>query len=71
MGLGFTEADLEQLKTALASGALEVQIGDRRVKYQSIKDLLAVINMVQAELEGVDTDTAPSMIQATFSKGAK
>ncbi len=71
MSLGFTSADLANLKAALVSGALEVQIGDRRVKYNSVKDLVAVIKMIQAELEGVSTDVDdnPTVIKATYSRG--
>ncbi len=71
MSIGFTSADLANLKAALVSGALEVQIGDRRVKYHSLADILAIIQMVQAELEGVSTDVDDnaSVVKATFSRG--
>jgi hypothetical protein len=72
VALGFTEADLAALKAALASGATEVQIGDRRIRYQSLKDMLAVIKLVQEELEGVTPDTDnPSMIQASYTRNPR
>jgi hypothetical protein len=72
MSLGFTTADLAALKSALASGATEVQIGDRRVKYQSLKDMIAIIKMVQEELDGVTADTDnPSMIKASYVRNPR
>lgn len=69
MSMGFTTADLANLKAALVSGALEVTIGDRTVKYRSQKDLIATIAMVQAELEGDSPATTSKIIQATYNKG--
>lgn len=66
--IGFTTEDLMNLKAALASGALIVQIGDRTVRYRDQKDIIQAIRMVQQELNQVPADTA-SAIQATFSKG--
>lgn len=66
--IGFTTEDLANLKAALASGALIVQIGDRTIKYRDQKDIIQAIRMVQQELNGVPVDTV-STVQATFSKG--
>lgn len=68
--IGFTIEDLANLKAALASGALIVQIGDRTVKYRDQKDLIQAIRMVQLELNGFQTDSVSS-VQATFSKGRR
>lgn len=70
MALVFTQTDLENLKAALVSGASEVQIGDRVVKYRSQRDLLAAIQMVQNYLEGVSTDIDdnPNVIKSTYSR---
>lgn len=71
MALVFTQADLDALKAAYVTGALEVQMGDRRIKYRSQKELLEAMNAVQSYLEGVssDVDDNPNVIQAGFSKG--
>lgn len=64
----FTQADLDNLKAALVSGASEVQIGDRKVKYKSQKEILEAIRIVQQSLE----DASPSsvnVIPTGFSKG--
>ncbi len=70
MTLGFTSADLANLKAALVSGARKVQIGDRIVEYRSQADLMAAIEMVQAELEGAsaEIDDNPSIVRATYSR---
>jgi hypothetical protein len=67
----FTQADLDNLKAALVSGAMEVTIGDRTIKYRTQKDLLAAIEMVSQYLDGVsdDVDDLPDIIRPTFSRG--
>lgn len=70
MSLGFTSADLAALKAALVTGAKKVQIGDRAIEYHSKKELLELIKMVQDDINGVsESDTDPSVIRATFSRG--
>lgn len=70
MALTFTQADLDALKAAFVTGALEVQIGDRRVKYRSQNELLAAIKMVEQAVSGVSTDLAdnPNVVQAGYSR---
>lgn len=70
MSLGFTSADLVALRAALVTGARKVQIGDRLIEYNSKKDLIELIKMVQDDLNGVsEGDTDPGVIRATFSRG--
>lgn len=70
MAVVFTTSDLANAKAALASGATEVQIGDRLVKYRSQKDLLALISMITEQLDGTDTSTeSPNVVNPTFSRG--
>jgi hypothetical protein len=71
MALTFTQSDLNALKAALVTGALEVQIGDKRVKYRSQSELLAAIKMVDEAVNGISTDVDenPNTIKAGFSRG--
>lgn len=71
MALVFTQADLDALKAAFVSGTLEVQMGDRRVKYRSQKELVEAMNSIQTYLTGASADVAqnPAVIQAGFSRG--
>lgn len=48
--MSFTLADLERLDRAIASGTLEVEYGDSRVKYQSTAALLRARTTIAAAL---------------------
>lgn len=69
----FTSSDLDNLKAALLSGALEVTIGDRTVKYRSQADLIKAIKIVEAYLNGVPTsaDDNPSVIKGSYKRGGQ
>lgn len=70
MAITFTQQDLDNLKEALLTGAEEVQIGDRRIKYRSQQHLEKLIQMVEASLSNSATSSSSSkVIQAKFSKG--
>ena len=68
----FSQNDLDNLKEALLSGADEVQIGDRRIKFKSKKELLELIELVENSIEGHLAKTENTKtIQASFSKQGK
>jgi hypothetical protein len=70
MAITYTQADLDNLKEALLTGAEEVHIGDRRLRYRSQAELIKLIQVVQAQVDGIKKlDTSPNLIQATFKKG--
>jgi hypothetical protein len=70
MAITFTQTDLDNLKEALLTGAEEVVIGDRKIRYRSQSHLLQLIKMAQESIEGVATSTtSTSLIQATYNKG--
>jgi hypothetical protein len=72
LSLTFTQDDLDNLKEALISGADEVQIGDRRVKFKSRSEILELINLITTSMNGVTAaSAASSFIQATFDKKGK
>ena len=48
--LAFTAAHLAALETAAASGQLAVQIGDRRIQYQSLDQLMNAIKMARQDV---------------------
>lgn len=68
MALTFTNADLENLKAALISGALSVKIGDREVTYRSQKEIIAAIKMIQEAIDGTASSDLQN-VKASFSKG--
>jgi len=67
MSISYTQAHLDALKEALLTGASEVRVGDRTIKYRSQKELRELITLVENYLNA-STPTV-STTQATFSKG--
>lgn len=72
MAIVYTQAQLDALNEILLTGAGEVQIGDRKIRYRDQDQILALIKMVQENLaaqvpaaEYVET----SRIQITYTKG--
>ncbi|MCE2917696.1 MAG: hypothetical protein LW768_19415 [Rubrivivax sp.] len=48
--MAYTQADLDALDAAILNGELEVQEGDRRVRYRSIPELQAAAAHVRSRL---------------------
>ena len=70
----YTQADLDNLKSALMSGASKVQVGDRNLELRSKAELMELINMVELDLAGEDSSAATdntSVIVSRFDKQGK
>jgi hypothetical protein len=65
--MAYTQEQLDRLRAAYASGALEVQMGDERIRYATRQDLAARIREIEASL-GVGR-RRPSSRLATFARG--
>lgn len=64
--MAFTQTDLDNLKSALASGHLEVSFQGRTVRYQSISELHKAIEVVESELtEGTSNKPARRLLVRT------
>jgi hypothetical protein len=48
--MALTQADLDQLDTAIASNTLSVQYGERRVQYRSMDELMKAREHVAQQL---------------------
>jgi len=48
--MGWTQADLDAIDTAIKAGVRVVEFQDRRVEYRRLDDLLAVKDMIEKEL---------------------
>mgnify|MGYP003583756912 CR=1 FL=1 len=48
--MAFTQSDLDSIKKAIAGSQLEVQYGDKRVKYRSLEELERAARMIAGEL---------------------
>lgn len=49
--MAFTQSDLDSVKKAIARSELEVQYGDKRVRYRSFEDLERAARMIASELD--------------------
>lgn len=65
--IGFTLDQLSALEAAMATGAMEVQYGDKTVRYQSLKDMMLLRNTMRNEL-GLNTQQSGRKL-AQHSKG--
>ena len=55
--MAYTQADLDAVDEAIASGALLVKYNDREVRYRSLDDLYRIRNNIAAEVTGSNTPT--------------
>lgn len=62
----FTEEQYLALSAAIAQGALEVQYGDKTVKYRSLDEMIRILGMMGAAL-GVSTGSGRRV--ADFNNG--
>lgn len=67
--MAFTEAELDALKCAYASGTLRVSYEGKTVEYDSQAGLLARIRTVEAELVGSAGRRRPVAGYARFGRG--
>jgi hypothetical protein len=64
--MAWTQERLDRLRAAYQTGAIEVSIGDERIKYVSRAEMLATIREGEAALEGRNR---PAFLLAGFSRG--
>ncbi|MFD1328285.1 phage head-tail joining protein [Mycoplana ramosa] len=50
--MAWTQADLDAINTAIATGAKRVRFQTHEVEYQSVTDLLRARDIIKGELEG-------------------
>lgn len=64
----FTQAHLDALTAAIASGELTVRYGDTAVTYRSLDELLRVRDMMKADLQS-SAQAGRTYTLGGFSKG--
>ncbi len=64
--MAWTQADLDALEKAIASGAKRVRFQTHEVEYQSTGDMLKVRNEIKADL---DATARPGMILTEYHGG--
>lgn len=65
--MAYTQAQLDALKAAYASGLLEVDYNGRRMRYQSRNEMRGIIAEIEAEL--TPSTATPSRTVGAFSSG--
>ncbi|MDX2095608.1 MAG: hypothetical protein SFW64_06700 [Alphaproteobacteria bacterium] len=48
--MAFTQTQLDALEEAIASGTLEVRVGDKSVRYQSVAELIKARDLIRDQL---------------------
>lgn len=66
--MSYTESQIAKLKAAIATGALEVQNGQERVKYRSLDEMRQIVAIAEAEMAGASAQR-PTHFNPTFSRG--
>ena len=67
--MAYSQAELDALKTAFASGTLEVTFEGKRVKYGDAADLLTRIRAIESEIATGTNRPLPVAGKAGFRRG--
>lgn len=65
--MAHTQADLDAIKAAIASGEQSVEVGGRKVVYRSVDELRKARDDIAAELAGAATPTSSSVRRGTYA----
>jgi hypothetical protein len=57
--MAFTQTDLDNINTAIATGELTVEVNGRRVTYRSVDDLLKARTAIQSDLAATSAGGRP------------
>jgi hypothetical protein len=67
--MAFTQTQLDALEAAIASGTLEVRLGDKLVRYQTINEMVVARNIIKNQLSLQSTTGQTSRASfASFTK---
>ena len=64
-----TQADIDALNAAIASGEKQVALGAQQVTYRSIDELIRARNTLQAELDAQSSTAVKSRQTLLYQKG--
>ena len=67
--MAWTQAELDALKSAFASGTLEVTFEGKRVKYGDAADLLTRIRAIESEIAATSNRSLPVAGVSRFRRG--
>ena len=66
--MAFTQTQLDALEAAIASGTLEVRVGDKSVRYQTMVELIKARDLIRDQLS---VSSSGSKSRATFASFVK
>lgn len=64
-----TQADIDAINAAIATGEKQVALGAQQVSYRSIDELIKARNALQAELAAQDAANSKSRQTRLYQKG--
>jgi len=67
--MAFTQTDLDTVNAAIATGELEVELNGKRVRYRSLKDLMAARDLILADINAAAAVPFNRQSYATFRRG--
>jgi len=62
--MAWTQEDLDALEKAIKSGAVEVEYSDKKIRYRSLKDMMALRSIIMQGL-GLTTRTGKRILMST------
>ncbi|MGI9499721.1 MAG: phage head-tail joining protein [Geminicoccaceae bacterium] len=67
--MAYTQAQIDAMKAALASGYLQIDRADLKIRYRSVEDLQTAIQIAEDELNAGTASARPTTRVARVSKG--
>jgi len=67
--LAWTSSDVDALQAAIATGVLTVEYSDRKVTYQTTKDMLQALSVMQQEVALTASGSTSRTRYAATTKG--
>ena len=66
--MAFTQVQLDALETAIAAGTLEVSVGDKKVRYHSLDEMIRLREIIRNQLDVAAQSQKSRASVATFTK---
>jgi len=67
--MAFTQADIDKLKAAIATGALRVRYADRDVMYRSLAEMRQTLAMMEEEVAAAAGRTRTRQVRFMTGRG--
>ena len=66
--MAYSQEDIDNLKTTISRGEIEVQYKDRKVKYRSIDEMIKVLSVMESEVNPSTSTTRPKNYRITTDR---